>query len=145
MKMLFVKLAKRRELVLLSILSSLSFFISLLFTLPNVGLTPPGHSSQIPVGQMPIWGATDVDQNTRQIHKGGPPWVWSKHNVSVSARDNTGQDTDVGHTPSPRIEIKISAYAGNRTQIAGQEGRDSTDHATATEKYFVIIWNTSEM
>ena len=37
-----------------------------------------------------------------------------------------------GHTPSPRIEIKIPDPAGNRTRVAGLEGRDTTDHAMAT-------------
>ena len=35
-----------------------------------------------------------------------------------------------GHTPSPRIEIRIPDSAGNRTRAAGLESRDSTDHAT---------------
>ena len=39
--------------------------------------------------------------------------------------NNIGQNTDKGFASSPRIEIKIS-------DPAGLEGRDSTDHATAT-------------
>ena len=50
-----------------------------------------------------------------------------QHNVRASAEDNTGQNTDKEHTPNPRTEIKI------RTRVAGLEGRDSTDHATATD------------
>ena len=46
-----------------------------------------------------------------------------------TARDRT---QDKGHTPNPRIVIKIPDPAGNRTRVAGLEGRDSTDHATAT-------------
>ena len=38
-----------------------------------------------------------------------------------------------GHTPNPRIGIKIPDPAGNRTRAAGLEGRDSTDHTTATD------------
>ena len=30
-----------------------------------------------------------------------------QHNVRASAGDNTGQNTDEGHTPNPRTEIKI--------------------------------------
>ena len=48
-----------------------------------------------------------------------------QHNVMTSAEDSTGQNTDKGHTPNPDP-------AGNRTRAAGLEGRDSTDHATAT-------------
>ena len=49
-----------------------------------------------------------------------------QHNVMAFAKDNTGQNTDKGHTPNPRTEIKIP-------DPAGLEGRDSTDHATATD------------
>ena len=56
------------------------------------------------------------------------------HNVRASAEDNTGQNTDKGHTPNPRTKIKIPDPAGNRTRAAVLEGRDSTDHATATDK-----------
>ena len=56
-----------------------------------------------------------------------------QHNVSVSAGDSTGQNTDKGHTANPRIGIKIPDPAGNRPRAAGLEGRDSTDYATATD------------
>ena len=58
-----------------------------------------------------------------------------QHNVRASAGDNTGHNTDKGHTPNPRIEIKIPDPAGNRTRDAGLEGRDSTVHTTATDQY----------
>ena len=38
-----------------------------------------------------------------------------QHNVRASAEDNTGQNTDKGHTPNPRTGIKIPDPAGNRT------------------------------
>ena len=56
-----------------------------------------------------------------------------QHNVRASAGDNTGQNTEKGHTPNPRTEIKIPDPAGNRTRAAELEGGDSTDHATATD------------
>ena len=56
-----------------------------------------------------------------------------QHNVRASAGDSTEQNTDKGQTPNPRIGIKIPDPAGNRTRSAGLEGRDSTDHATATD------------
>ena len=40
-----------------------------------------------------------------------------QHNVRASAEDNT----DKGHTPNPRTEIKIPDPAGNRTRAAGLE------------------------
>ena len=54
-----------------------------------------------------------------------------QHNVRASAGDNTGQNTDKGHTSNPRTEIKIPDPARNQTLAAGLEGRDSTNHATA--------------
>ena len=42
-------------------------------------------------------------------------------------------------TLRPRIEIKISDPAGNRTWAVGLEGRDSTDHATETDIIIIII------
>ena len=57
-----------------------------------------------------------------------------QHNIRASAEDNTGQNTDRGHTLNHRTEIKIPDPAGNRTRAAGLEGRDSTDHATAVEE-----------
>ena len=54
-----------------------------------------------------------------------------QYNDRATSGDNTEQNTK--DTPSPRIEIKISEPAGNRTRAAELEGRDSTDHATATD------------
>ena len=54
-----------------------------------------------------------------------------QHNIRVSAVDST----DKGHTPNPRIGIKIPDPAGNRTRVAGLEDRDSTDHATVTDLF----------
>ena len=56
-----------------------------------------------------------------------------QHNVRASARDSTGQNKD-----NPRIGIKIPDPARNRTRAAGLEGRDCTDHATATITTFII-------
>ena len=54
-----------------------------------------------------------------------------QHNIRVSAVDSK----DKGHTPNPRIGIKIPDPAGNRTRVAGLEDRDSTDHATVTDLF----------
>ena len=61
-----------------------------------------------------------------------------QHNVRASAEDNTGQNTDKGHTPIPRTQIKIPDPAGNRTRATGLEGRDYTDHVTATDSIIFI-------
>ena len=46
---------------------------------------------------------------TRHFHKIGPPWICGKQNVSATARDNTER----GHRPCLRIEIKIPDPTGN--------------------------------
>ena len=66
-----------------------------------------------------------------------------QQNVGTSAEDNTGQNTIKGHTPNPRTEIKIP-------DPAVLEGRDSTDHATATDEinfvsfYFFSIFGNKK-
>ena len=52
-----------------------------------------------------------------------------QHNIKASAVDNTGHNTDKGHTRNPRTENKIPDPAGNRTRAAGLKGRHSADHA----------------
>ena len=59
--------------------------------------------------------------------------MYDQHNVRASAEDNTGQNTDKVDTPNPWTEINIPDPAGNRTRAAVLEGRDSTDHTTATD------------
>ena len=62
-----------------------------------------------------------------------------QHNVRISAGDNAGQNTDKGHTPNPRTEIKSPDPAGNRTRAVGLEGRDSTNQATTTDFSFLCV------
>ena len=60
--------------------------------------------------------------------------MFGQQNVRASTEDNTGQKKpNKGHTPNPRKEIKIPDPARNRIRSAGLEGRDSADHATATD------------
>ena len=54
------------------------------------------------------------------------------HNIRASAEDNTVQNTKDTH-PIPG-QNKIPDPAENRTRAVGLEVRDSTDHATATDK-----------
>ena len=123
--------------ILLLLLLPLLLFLLLLvrlFTLPQSRTyTPTDLHSKCPGSEACRGDQLSLDQNTRQIHKGGPPWMCGQHNGRASAEDNTGQNTDKGHTPNPRTEIKIPDPAVNRTGAAGLKGRDSTDHATATD------------
>ena len=68
---------------------------------------------------------------TLDIQKDWPSCICGQQNVRATARGTTKQHK--GHTPSPRIKIKIINPAGNRTRVAGLGGRDSTDHATTTD------------
>ena len=73
----------------------------------------PGESAPMPLGQVPVGGASVYRPDTKQ---GGPSWMCGQHNVRAFAGDSTGQNTDKGHTPNPRIGIKIPDSAGNRTR-----------------------------
>ena len=75
-----------------------------------------------------------MDRNTRQMHKGGLP-------ECQGLRRRQHRTEHKGHTPNSRTEIKIPDPAGNRTWAAGLEGRDSTDHATATDKLLLTLLN----
>ena len=97
---------------------------------PNLGLTPPGtykpnaRGSDACRGSNSLWTRT-LDRYTRE---GLPECVLS---TLSGPPPKTTQDRT--HTPNPRIGIKIPDPAGNVTWAAGLEGRDSTDHATATD------------
>ena len=93
---------------------ALPFFLSLLFTLPNVGPTPPGFSTQMPVDQIRVWEATDCGPvHYTETHDGPPPSTCGQHNIRVTAIDKTGQNTKDTHPvqgwklkflAAPRIE-----------------------------------------
>ena len=63
-----------------------------------------------------------------------------QHNVRATARYNTGQNKEKGQMPSPKIGIKISDPAGNRTKVARLERRDSTDHAMVADNNSSCFW-----
>ena len=48
-------------------------------------------------------------------------------------------DTARSYTPSPRVEIKFSDRAGNRTRATGLESRDSFENATETDLTIGIL------
>ena len=114
------------------ILFFLSFFFMYLPS-PNLGLTPPGLITHMPVGLDAYRGSNCLWTRTldRCTRVGLPECVVS---TMTGPPQETAQDKtqDNGHSPNPRIGIKIPDPAGNRTRVAGLEGRDSTDHATAT-------------
>ena len=60
----------------------------------------------MPLGQMPVGEEQSLDQNTRQIHKGGPPWMCGQHNVRAFTGDNAGQNTKDTH-PIPGQKWKF--------------------------------------
>ena len=83
----------------------------------------PGLTTQMPVGQMPegsnrLWTRT-LDRYTRTVLSESGPQA-----------EATQDRTQAKHT---HPEITIFYLAGNRTRTAGLEGREYTDHATATD------------
>ena len=84
-----------------------------LFTLPQSRTyNPNARGSDACRGSNSLWTRT-LDRYTRA----GLPEMYGQHNGRASAEDNTGQNTDNGHTPNPRTEIKIPDPAGNRTRV----------------------------
>ena len=100
------------------IISNFFFFFPYLPS-PNLRLTLPRLTIQMPMDQMLAGEQQSLDQNTRQIHKDGSPWMCGQHGDRASAEDNTGQNTSKGHTPNPRTEIKIPDPAWNRNRPPG--------------------------
>ena len=81
---------------------------------PKVGLTPPGTSNQNVHGSDACkehrFCTRKLDKCTRE----DLTEICGQYNVTVTARDNTGQNTDKGHTPSPKMGIKISNPTSRR-------------------------------
>ena len=97
-----------------------SFFLLLVFTLPQSrNLHAPGLTTEMPLGQMPVGEQLSMDQNSRQIHKGGPAWMCGQHNVRASAEDNTWQNPDKGHTPIPGQKFKFLTPPGIEPEPPG--------------------------
>ena len=72
-----------------------------------------------------------MDQNTRHAQGLASLNVWSANCQGHRQRQQRTEHKE--HTPSSRIEIKISEPAENRTRAACLEGRESIDHATTTD------------
>ena len=96
----------------------------MLFTLPNVGLTPPpGTYNPNARGRDACRESTDC---------GPEHWTDTEGRASLNvwSAQCEGHRQRQGHTPSPRIKMKISDLTGNRTRTTELEGRDSTGPAT---------------
>ena len=86
----------------------------------------------MPMGQMPVGGATVFGPEHETDTQGRASLnVWSAQCQGLCQRQHRTEHK--GHTPNPRTEIKIPDPAGNRNWATGLEGRDSTDHNTATD------------
>ena len=117
----------------------LFFFFFAYLPSPTLGLTRPGTYNPNARGSDACRGShclltRTLDRYTRACL---PECVVSTMS-GPSPKTNTGRNTEKGHTPNPRTEIKIPDAAGNRTRAAGLEGRDSTDHATATDCLLLV-------
>ena len=63
-----------------------------------------------------------------------------QHSVRASSGDNTGQNTDKGHTPNPQVyELKFLTPPGIEPVPPGWKAGTLTDHATATDDFEVTI------
>ena len=62
-----------------------------------------------------------------------------QHNVRASVGDSTGQNTDKGHSPNPRVGIKISDPAGNvtRARRVGRQGFYRPRHGYGYKKIYI--------
>ena len=103
---------------------------------PNVVFTPPGLTTQKPVGQMSVGEQQAVEQNTRQKHKGDlSECLFSTMSGHCQRKHRTKHK---GHILGPSIEMKKNWSHGGSTRAAGLEGKDSTDHAMTT---VLVIYN----
>ena len=87
---------------------------------------------------MPVGGATvSGPEHETDTQRRASLNVWSAHCQGLRRRQHRTEHK--GNTPNPRTEIKILYPTGNRTLAAGLEGRDSTDHATATRRIKLML------
>ena len=107
----------------------ISFFLLRLFILPNQGLTSPGNYNPNVRGLDAFWGSSSFWTGTldKYPRAGLPECVVST--MSGPPSETTQDRTQRTHSIPGQ---KIPDAAGNRTRAAGLEGRDSTDHPTAT-------------
>ena len=107
-----------------------------LFTLPQSRTYTPGTYNQNARGSDACRGSNSLWTRTldRYTRAGLPERVVST--MSGPPLETTQDRTKTKDThPIPGQKLKFLTPRGNRTQAAGLEGRDSTDHATATDKY----------
>ena len=115
--------------ILLSLSLSLSLSHCLLFIFPNVGPTPPGPTTQMSVGRIPIGGTLTFDR----IREGGSlKSVVSRTSLSPPEATQNKTHTKDTHNPSTEIIIADPAWKGTRT--ARLEARNCTDYVRATDK-----------
>ena len=118
-------------LVFIEIMNQKLFFLHLLVTHPQCSTYTFRDLQSNARGQDACRVSTDLGPDIRQIHKGGPPC----NLLSVECQGRQKRRLRIehkGYIPNHKTEIKIPDPVGNRTRAAGLEGRDSTDHATAT-------------
>ena len=77
-------------------------------------LLPSGLTTQMPVGQMPVGEKQAVDPNTRQIQKGGPPWMCGQHNITATVKENTEQNTK---DPFPEYKLKVLTRSSTPSRL----------------------------
>ena len=111
------------------LLNPIFFFFFAYLPSPNLGLTPPGAYNPNARGSDACRGSNNLW--TRTLDRYTRAGVWSAQCQGLRQRQHRTEHK--GHTPNSRTEIKIPDPAGNRIRAARLEGRDSTDHPTATD------------
>ena len=74
-----------------------------------------------------------MDRTLDKSTRGGPPWICGQHSVRTTVRIISRQNTIKGHTPVPGWRLKSLTQEGIESGRAGFKGRDSSDHASATD------------
>ena len=91
---------------------------------------------------MPVGGEQTLDRTLDRYTRAGLPEIYDQQNLRTTARDNTGQHMDKGHThpvPGQKLKFLTSLRIEPGPRL---EGRDSTDHTMATDNiifFFVLI------
>ena len=81
------------------------------------------------VTQMSVGESKLLIRTLDKIRRAGPPKSVASRMLGPPPETTHYNTKDI---PNPMIEINMPDPAGNRTRIAGFEGRDSTENATAT-------------
>ena len=137
---------KSKEKIFMGSLLQIFFFFFVYLPSPNLGLTPPGtynpnaRESDACRGSNSLWTRTldryttaDFPECVVSSMSGSPP---------VTTQDRT-QTKDTHPIPGQKLKfVTLPGIEPGPPRRAGMEGRDSVDHATATDLLQIIYFNS---